>query len=475
MEGFTYVQLRTNLKMLQEIKNFYLVQAVGQHTRCVVTGIIDEDYKTSYINEMNAEEELEIFLEEGMTLFKGLIEEVGVTHVGGLYKVTIKGVSYSYMLDTRRTSRSFQDKDMTYEQLVADVVHAYPKGDIIDKVSEGAVLNQLIVQYQETDWAFLKRLASHFNKTILPISTYTGAKLIFGDNRGVDRGRLETYDFSVSKDLKRYKEASENTFKAFDEQDAVTFSIDTLEHFEIGDQVNYQKRKLYIHTKEIAIEDGLLHFRYKLSSKKGMGEAKLFNEQIKGVSLKGKVLEVVRDHIKVHLEIDASQDPQKAWLFPYTTSYTAEGQSGWYAMPEIGDTVYIYFPSHKEDEAMGLNALRIGDKQTDKIDSPEIKYFRTINGKELKFAPDELVITCINGKDPITKEEKIIYIKLNDQTGIEIMSTEPILFKSDKNIKFEAEERMEIIAKKEIKLKCKQSEIRMDTMVDICGPEVRIN
>ena len=57
-------------------------------------------------------------------------------------------------------------------------------------------------------------------------------------------------------------------------------------------------------------------------------------------------------------------------------------------MPEIDDTVYIYFPTKEESEGVGTSSLRIGDKGTDKVNEPSIKYFRTIDGKEIKFAPE---------------------------------------------------------------------------------------
>ena len=74
-------------------------------------------------------------------------------------------------------------------------------------------------------------------------------------------------------------------------------------------------------------------------------EKKKYNEHIDGISWKGEVLERIQDRVKVHLEIDDYQDPGTAWEFPYSTLYTAEGHSGFYVMPEKGDTVYINFPN----------------------------------------------------------------------------------------------------------------------------------
>ena len=64
---------------------------------------------------------------------------------------------------------------------------------------------------------------------------------------------------------------------------------------------------------------------------------------------------------------------------------------------------------------------------------------------------------------------------MNQNTGVEIISTEPISLKSEKEIKIEAEEKVEITAGEEIDMNCKRSEIKVNSMVDIKRPEVRIN
>ncbi|MBV7275910.1 hypothetical protein I6U48_23740, partial [Clostridium sp. PL3] len=52
---------------------------------------------------------------------------------------------------------------------------------------------------------------------------------------------------------------------------------------------------------------------------------------------------------------------------------------------EAGDSVKLYFPSNKEEEAVVINSVRKKDKGGDKIDSPEVKYFRASSGKEAMF------------------------------------------------------------------------------------------
>ena len=73
------------------------------------------------------------------------------------------------------------------------------------------------------------------------------------------------------------------------------------------------------------------------------------------VNCSSQVLEMLKtDIIKVisnYMEIDEEEpSKQEAYPFPYTTMYTAEGNSGWYCMPEVDDTVLIYFPTKEEKD-----------------------------------------------------------------------------------------------------------------------------
>ena len=64
---------------------------------------------------------------------------------------------------------------------------------------------------------------------------------------------------------------------------------------------------------------------------------------------------------------------------------------------------------------------------------------------------------------------------MNEKNGIKIISTKPILLKSDQNIDFQAGDQIFLVAKEEIVFKCKTSQITVNQMVDIAGKEVRIN
>jgi hypothetical protein len=38
-----------------------------------------------------------------------------------------------------------------------------------------------------------------------------------------------------------------------------------------------------------------------------------------------------------------------------------------------------------------MSSVRTQDKKTDKTDDPDVKYFRTKDGKECRFSPEEMI------------------------------------------------------------------------------------
>ena len=476
MEGITYSELKTNLPALQQLDEMKVVQKQNEHATLYISGICYESAKDALVTEMLEGKDIELFSEKnGKTIFfKGLIQKSKVTFQGGIYMLELWGISYSFLTDVCKKSASYQDIGATYKSIFKKLIKQYQGGDVKDLATKDKATGQLLVQYEETDWEFMKRLASHFNMALYPNATLAGPKLYMGTPAGVNRGEIACHKYKISKDLLSYKRAAGNTNPSLKEMDAMCYKVKVLDNYEIGDKVTYQGKSLCIKSKTATLENGMVRFSYELCSQNGMTVERIVNERLTGLSLRGTVLESVKDKVKVHLAIDPAQETGKAYEFPYSTVYTAEGQSGWYCMPEEGDTVLVNFPSHDEAGAVAINSYRQGS-QSDKTGDPKTKYFRTANGKELKFSPEEIVITCIQGKDPKTGENKTVYIRLNQDNGVEIMSTEPIAFTTDKGISLTAEDKIEITAKNELTLHCKKSQIKMDTKVDICGPDVRIN
>ncbi|WP_312019191.1 phage baseplate assembly protein V, partial [Bacillus paralicheniformis] len=76
--------------------------------------------------------------------------------------------------------------------------------------------------------------------------------------------------------------------------------------------------------------------------------------------MEGKVLEVKKDQVRVHLTIDGVQKKEEVTWFPLATPYTAEGHSGLYSPPEVADCVHLAFPTHPEEAAIVRHSVRKG-------------------------------------------------------------------------------------------------------------------
>jgi uncharacterized protein involved in type VI secretion and phage assembly len=57
---------------------------------------------------------------------------------------------------------------MTYGELCKEIESDYAEAIVDPFVCDGIKLKSFLVQYNETDWAFLKRCASHFRTGIYP-------------------------------------------------------------------------------------------------------------------------------------------------------------------------------------------------------------------------------------------------------------------------------------------------------------------
>ncbi|MGE6513276.1 hypothetical protein [Lysinibacillus sphaericus] len=457
---------------LVSLQELTLTKKMNEHATLRFTGIVPEEIRDKYVEmtEANAAIAVNQLDHQGnpIPLFKGVILSIKVRAVRDIYYLEVEAASNSYQLDIKTKSRSYQHKDMTYSSLFQLMSPPYPGLDIIDEATKGGKLDKFTMQYRETDWQFLKRLASRFNTGLVPAATFDKPKFHFGVPAGSAKGKLADYHYTTRKKLADYLLYTENGNEGMEENDFLYYEVETDKVFNIGDHVSFNEQTLYVAEASTSMKDGLLKHIYSLSSKKGMNKSEVFNQAISGLSIEGKVLEVAKDHIKVHLTIDEKQDKEKAHWFLYSTGYTAEGHSGWYCMPEINDYVHVYFPSHKEEEGLASSSIRknLDSSATNKLDDPSTKYYRTAFGKEIKMSPSEIVITAQDGD---------IFIRLNEESGIEIFSKKDIKLISAADISVNASKKILLSAEEEISLKCKESKITMDGNVQIFGKEVKAN
>ncbi len=136
--------------------------------------------------------------------------------------------------------------------------------------------------------------------------------------------------------------------------------------------------------------------------------------------------------------------------------------TGWYCMPEIGDSVRFYVPDKSENSFI-LSAVH---KETNSArQNPDYKSLKTKFGKEILFTPDSILMTNNNG----------MMVELNDSEGITIASDKDIFIQADNNLTISSSAASLLIAADD-KVQVKQGGTTMTLSDDIyfTGGEFRI-
>ncbi len=469
---------------VEQLLDVRLTGRFNEHGTLYVKALLSEEKGDGYMNSSGRGEPVCLSAQnyEGVPqiLFQGMVQKLQVRVIGQLYYLEVQAVSYSYLLDIEKRNRSFQDKVLSYEGLLQKLTAGYEDAGILDVVTQKAVIGQLLVQYQETDWQFLKRLASHFHTGLVNDVRFSCPRCYFGvqGGRGVE---LEAVAYSVKKDMARYLRMSQNGVDGLYEQDFLSYEVETYTPVHVGEQVRFLGQTLYVSQADAALDKGIFVYRLTLTAKNGMCRRYQQNDGLAGCSLRAKVTEVKNDRVKAVFELDekAGHDPGELCFFPYATIYASQNGSGWYCMPEIGDSVRIYFPDGIEEHAYAVSSIyEEAEPAADGADEeaadggyaagwrdPSIKTLRNQEGKEIRLAPNGIYLIADQTR-----------VALTDTDGIIISSDQNIRFESEKSITLSAGEDVSIMGLTGVDLCCSEtSSIKLEENVRVVGQEIKSN
>ncbi|MGG1616688.1 contractile injection system protein, VgrG/Pvc8 family [Paenibacillus sp. NRS-1782] len=444
----------------QHMEQLRITRAVNDHVFLYVSGMLSEEQGAACIGQDMEQEPIVIrqLDEQGQSLrrlFHGLITRMSVHCIRGVYTFELEAASHSYQMDIKTKRRSYQDIHRTYDDLVTTMVRKYMYGDAIDTVTNYAKLGTFVLQYEETDWAFLKRLVSRFGLVLVPEITAASPKIFFGMPEG-----------------KRYKVERDVFYrvrKTFHELDTgkpgeragayVTYTIENLQYYALGDLITLpigQGKELVVVRAVTELKDGLLQTRYDLQAEQDIQYARYENDQAIGISLTGTVLKVQQDLVQLQLEIDPKQDPAKACWFPVATRYVAEEHSGWYDMPEVGEQVELYLPTHCEQEAYVTDSLR---QHRHANGQPDVKVWKHVQGSGVEMSEQELTLSTSDG----------FSITLHEDTGITVNSPGNVQIQGG-HVKLDAGQELSLEAGTALYLKGGASSMVLDGETDTQAP-----
>jgi hypothetical protein len=355
----------------------------------------------------------------------------------GVYSMTVQATSYTYLFDRERTNRSFQNLSTTYYKLFREMTDSYPHGDFIDLIDADRTVDEFTVQYQESDWEFLRRMASRLQTGLIAEVTSELPRFWLGSSRDQIKGELKSINYSI----RRTKSGPKYTY----------VEIEDTKRFSVGDVVIFQHKHWAIDQVTAQMKQGLLKYTYMLVAEGGLPRDTVYNDHLIGVSINGKVIDRANESVRLQLAMDHQPMKEDSCWFAYPTMYTAEG-IGWQCMPELGDTVQLYFPSRQEKAAYVIHSLRQKNNKSDEVKEPERKLFHTKTGKIARFDDKETALS--------TQAEKLM-IRLNPATGIHVYSHHDLTFEAKEDLVLHGK-KVQITATHELELSCKNSYMRAD-------------
>ncbi len=273
------------------------------------------------------------------------------------------------------------------------------------------------MQYHETDWAFLKRLASLHNRYLTPDASRKGCCYTVGLPEGIEQS-FAAPDITLTLDARTYRQIAGNGVKGLQMADMLTLTATDREIYQLGDFMLYEGGKYYVYdiiTRYIGAE--CVH-EYKFRRKEGLRTLPEEHQNVAGCSFEAVVTGVQRDTVQIDIEGDEWQSSDGKKWFSYATVYSSPDGTGWYSMPEEGDTVRLYVPD-QEGRCLVVSSVH---KETDSArQNPDHKSLKTKYGKEILFTPDAVLITNNQG----------MMIEMNDQDGITVSSDKDIMIQAD--------------------------------------------
>lgn len=396
---------------VRRLIHFYMKEQLNKHMIFSIEGMITAEDADQYGETKLLGQEIRVNRNhdgEEIPLGSGIITEAEIYVTGGTYRIVIKGKSASWNMTISKKMRSFQNPSQTYRGILKKI--AGNDSEILYRHEKEEPLNVPVIQYHETDWELLSRLAGQMHTVLVPDVLSGKTRVFFGLPKG------KTHQLSESRDYEWFIKNSRDGKKEF------SLIIRQSIHMRLGDMAMLNNKKWWVVEKEVIyknnqieeictlgrIQDRLLSFSY--------------NTSLSGAAIRGRVLKRKDEYLKLWLDIDGEQEEKDAFWFPYLP----ETGNLMYAMPEEGAEAVIYFPNGEEKNGIVIHSLS-GDGHQEDRRNHKIKEMITSDGKGIRFWPSFIeVFGGENGKS------NTMY--LGEETGVQLSSKNPISISAEEGI-----------------------------------------
>lgn len=444
--AITYKDLFLSTTEVAYFTDVKVEQSPGEHAYLYVRAVLDSNMEENDFHGINHDVSLQYWKDgKAHVLFYGVVEELYLEEDGDAKTLVLTAWDATKQMDIDRRRYTFQNPEMSVQQLVATIMAAYPGADFKVHVPDGP-LGQFIVQYEETDWEFLKRFFSRYGETLYSDPTFPDIRFEAGLTPYPSEVSWDELPYELSQDFNRFVNMKENGLDELTPSQNTVFELGAYDIVTLGSQVGYRGTAWYVEFAKRFMDHGLLKSTYRLRQKESMKVLQYFNRKITGVSIDGTVSGTQRNWVAVDMEIEAGDGGAVKYWFPYSTVAASSDGSGWYCMPENGESVRVYFPVDDESQAYVVTAIKSHEPESgntnDPMGNPNVRNIQTAQGNQIQFTEEGVVIAAGNNKGSVIlkKSGEVVLDALLDITitaaeGLNLMADNELIVKSQDSIK----------------------------------------
>lgn len=364
MKVLTYDRVRVETEFaIESLRELEVNLVPSEHGTAWIRGFVDAETATAKLQSPLKNSRVKVFevdengAQVGKPIFEGIVRDAEMGEENGYTEVKINAVTGTILLDMEKKSRSFQDVSMTYRDVVKKVLEDTPGAHAIFTVGMDTKIEKPLIQFEETDWQFMRRLVSHFSSELIPEVEMCRPNFWFGMRESSATADFSDNMYDVHVDGKYYDMGGDAI--GLKRADYLYYSVVDGQNLSIGDLVTFRDKSLIIGEKYAKFERGELLFHYKLCRPAFVGIKPYYNEKICGLSLPGTVRKTEKEVLYIDLDID--KEREKGVLYHYAWVPTTGNLM--YCMPKIGTRVFLYIPDHDERHAMSTSCIRTNGKQ----------------------------------------------------------------------------------------------------------------
>ena len=386
-------------------------------------------------------------------VFSGIVDYFEILDYGSYgCRILMRAFSKSVLFDRKNEKkyRAFQDRNLMFSDIIDEINKDYADKKLEIKYSDIAKkqIGSLIVQFDETDWEFLIRLASQLKTGMFVIEQ---GIILFGM---VEMGEIKKEnkyfsDYSLVRDYKNlYYKVQSN--KVINLGDTVSISENAVENEGNNKDSSGNKGNFSVLKTRIFLKDFILKSEFLATDMSSYHIFKKYNEKIKGCRIEANVERVFEDGGIAKMEVrfaeglkkivqersndesnDKAYDDYGIKRFPlsYQTFYS-QTNTGFFCTPEVNDTVEVYFPN--EDERFAKVSWAINNKGNGRfsnytkrnfqVNQSDFNFSLNLNTFEVKTAEKYSVESpniVENADNFVNKADQNMIVASNNYLGIE--------------------------------------------------------